>query len=99
VSESITVTISLAEQHGLTRAEAARRLAETGRNELLVRRRTGVLVVVARQLTDTVILVLLAAPHDTALAAKVQTVLVHARFVAVTQPRTAFAPTREPATT
>jgi len=85
----------------------------------------------------------LAAPSDTALAAKVQTVfrgetlrglllnayafwkmgqialwaalvalagaavmatltilgLVHARFVAVTQPRTAFAPTREPATT
>ena len=61
------MTISLAEQHGLTRAEAARRLAETGRNELLVRRRTGVLVVVGRQLTDIVILVLLAAAAMTTL--------------------------------
>jgi Ca2+-transporting ATPase len=67
VIESNSVTASLDVAHGLSQAEAARRLAESGRNELLVRRPPGVLVVVARQLTDTVILVLLAAAVMTAI--------------------------------
>jgi Ca2+-transporting ATPase len=67
VSESNSVTTSLVVPHGLTQTEAARRLAESGRNELLVRRPPGVFAVVARQLTDTVILVLLAAAVMTAI--------------------------------
>jgi P-type Ca2+ transporter type 2C len=67
VSESNSVTTSLVVPHGLTQTEAARRLAESGRNELLVRRPPGVFAVVAWQLTDTVILVLLAAAVMTAI--------------------------------
>jgi Ca2+-transporting ATPase len=55
---------------GLTQDEAAARLAQGGRNELLAPRTLGILAILGRQLTDTVIVVLLlvAAALTTAVA-------------------------------